>query len=252
MRQRPSDAIARVLSGMRSPQAAMVAGLPPTAAPAAGMRLRYIIDPIGSLTGEIPLPSTVQLLQLWLIGGGGGGGASAVSTSLTPTFGFGGGGGSAGNEAWLWIERPAQYGISSIAWSLGAGGAAGEHGGDTTLTLADSFSITVAGGRFGTSASTSARGLGGFPSSCTADWVALPGANFDLIEIAGAPGCNGESTPSPGTPPAAGGDGGVASIGRSVIATGFGMGLGGGGRGQSVSDPTWNGAGSGGGALIIW
>lgn len=252
MRHRPGAAA--IMDVLRHAQPAPVAGLPPAASPAAGMRLRQASGPISELSGDIEVPSSVQLLLAWIIGGGGGGGVAAVSTSLTPTFGFGGGGGSAGNEAWLWIVRPAQYGITTISWALGDGGAAGVAGGSSTLTLLGSSALTVAGGQPGNDASSSGRGLGGRTNHDASPLTLPPGADaadFQLLSVAGTFGGNGEAHPSPATPPATGGRGGSSSMGRSG-ATLWHAGMGGGGHGQDVGDVTWNGAGNGGGLLIFW
>ncbi len=88
-------------------------------------------------TFTVTEPGTVEILA---VGGGGGGGASVIGSNK------GGGGGGGGG-----VVHDASFAISAgtYAVAIGSGGAAGENGGNTTLSVNSSMLVTAYGGGAG-------------------------------------------------------------------------------------------------------
>ena len=88
-------------------------------------------------TFTVTEPGTVEILA---VGGGGGGGASVIGSNK------GGGGGGGGG-----VYTNSYFGVSAGTYTvvIGSGGAAGENGGNTTLSVNSSMLVTAYGGGAG-------------------------------------------------------------------------------------------------------
>lgn len=156
-----------------------------------------------------PTPGTKSIV-VELVGGGGGGGNGATVVSNTCSVGGGGGAGSYAIKRFSGLS-------GTYGYSVGAGGAAGANGGNTTFTGPGSVTVTAYGGNSGLSSIAAAYFViaqGGGPGN-----VPL---NGDL-NIAGNPGGYGVALYSATTAQVytCGGAGGASIFGTGATGSQF-------------------------------
>jgi hypothetical protein len=169
---------------------------------------RGIVERITSGSGNWTVPVGVSRIRVTCVGGGGGGRGGGGASR-------GGGGGGGTNISLVLGDIINVYPGQSIAYSVGAGGAAGVDGGSTTFTGA----VTGDGGK-----APSTNAIGGLGST----------------GVAGSGGGYGDSS-------VGGSGGGAGGIGGAGASAGTNGNYGGGGGGGGVT----TGAGGDGGSGII-
>ncbi|HHX3461806.1 TPA: hypothetical protein ACU9OW_000032 [Legionella pneumophila] len=196
-------------------------------------------------------PGATKAIIMALGGGGGGSGATGVTGSFIGT----GDGGGAGETAWLELDISA---ISSVAVTIGAGGAggppsAGSTGGSTGGTTSFGAHVTAAGGGGGQAMTTDGAfrfGIGGLGGT--------GGAGGDIQ----CPGFNGGGAIRNGASGGVSGGGASSSYGRGGLpqrhvdgdqsgnsATGYGAG---GGAAISATNAQRAGGNGSDGLCLIW
>ncbi len=193
------------------------------------------------------VPADVTVLRIVCIGGGGGGG------SVTSTFGTGGGGGSGGYaETTIDVVAAQDYDLV-----VGAGGTAGNSGGESSVTFSATEKISSTGGSGGTSSSSGTNTMttpGGEGGSSTVQGgisgktgaPGSPGIFFTVI----VPGANRMMSGNGGLNPFGAG-GAIVFEGSDFTTAGVAGALGGGGSGSVSAGNTSTGGTGGAGAIFI-
>lgn len=142
-------------------------------------------------SGDFTPPDWARLLIVTALGGGGGGGAGASGPGGVRQGGGGGGGGGLSQAIWRVEDLP-----GDLTVTIGAGGASGTSGGDTTITASGVILLTARGGGAGQSGASGGAGGAAGPGVTggngggAASATATAGAGQSLI-CAGAPGGGG-------------------------------------------------------------
>ena len=215
--------------------------------------------------GDFTPPDWARVLTVTALGGGGGGGAAAFGSSGVRQGGGGGVGGGLSRATWRVEDLP-----GDLTVVVGAGGASGAPGGDTTVTSSGLALLTArggeagqaggAGGAGGVSGPGVSGGNGGGAASTTT--TALAGQSLTCAEAPGGGGGGGgldaagvARAGGPGGPggvltcPGLGGAGGISAAGSSGSAPASlitAAGGGGGGAGAVTSGAGPNGGAGGG------
>lgn len=168
-------------------------------------------------------PDWARILAVTAVGGGGGGGDGGSGASGLRPGGGGGGGGGLSTALWRTVDLP-----GALTVGIGAGGAAGAVGGDTTIVSAGATLLTARGGAAGQGGITG--GAGG------AGGAGLFGGNPGGMTSATAEGDPGASSLAPAAP-------GGGGAGGSLDAAGTAWGGGDGGTGGLLACPALGGSG---------
>lgn len=163
-------------------------------APPASYRHAVFITKLTSGT-TYTVPSTYSAFLFVLIGGGGGGGEESAGSSGSNVaeysgggaahismYAHGGGGGGGETAIVRWENRAA---VSSLAYAIGAAGAASTNGGDTDITI-DSTVVRSYGGAAGAAATVAAgfhkAGKGGLGGGGTGPGVTASSPTNCIVE----------------------------------------------------------------------